>query len=98
MRRRPPIHFDRLAKGRMSGPVGNSPVRMSTAARLLRDAGCGASADELERDAKAAAPWCQQCQRATPDPVVALLGDRVAFACPHCSSPEILAKWESEAP
>jgi Zn ribbon nucleic-acid-binding protein len=71
---------------------------MSTAARLLREAGASASAEELERDAKIAAPWCPQCERAVPDPVVAILGDRVAFACPHCSSPEVLAKWKAEAP
>lgn len=55
---------------------------------------------ELESDARVAAPWCPKCERATPDPVMALAtvdGERrVAFACPWCSSPEILKRWEAE--
>lgn len=30
------------------------------------------------------------------DPVIAKLGSGVAFVCPWCSSPQILAAWEKE--
>lgn len=90
-------HFDRLQEGEIVGG-GPGPVRMSTAARLLREGGLDDAAAELERDAKVAAPWCQKCERKIDDPVIGIVGDRVAFACAHCSAPKVLAQWEAEAP
>ncbi len=88
-----PVHFEKQAEGSLAG---DGPVRMSTAARLLRAGGHEVQAAELEAEAKIAAPWCQQCERAIPDPVIGICGDRVAYACPHCSSPEVLARWKTE--
>ena len=30
------------------------------------------------------------------DPIVGLIGEQVAFICPWCSGPEMLAAWEAE--
>lgn len=89
----PPIHFKQQREGALAG---SGPVRMSTAARMLREKGAEKAATELEAEAKIAAPWCQKCERKIEDPVIGILGDRVAFVCPWCSAPEVLAKWEAE--
>lgn len=101
MRPRKAHRFDRMETGVLTNPNAKGPVRMSTAARLLRAQGQEAAAAELEAEAKVAAPWCIRCERSLPDPVIAILsegGGRVAYACPWCSGPDILAAWEAEAP
>jgi hypothetical protein len=85
-----------MVVGLIATAEATSVVRLSSAAKRLREIGATEGADELERDAKIAAPWCQKCGRKIDDPVVGILGDRVAFACPWCSSPEVLAAWEQE--
>ena len=91
-----PVQFDRVKQGVFEGPPGN--LRLSHALKSLREQGNGAMADELAQDAAKAAPYCPTCERKLEDPVVGILGQRVAFACPHCSGSAILAAWEAEGP
>lgn len=70
-------------------------VRYSTALQALRRVDTPAAAiAEFEND-KATAARCPE-HGALEDPVVGLLGDRVAFACPWCSGADVLAAWERE--
>lgn len=99
MRKLPAQHFREGGKlGLFTGTPGI--VRMSTAARMLREIGRHGDASEIEREARIAAPWCPQCGRKLEDPVVGMLntpdGPRMVYACPHCSGPDILAQWEAE--
>lgn len=69
-------------------------VRFSLAVRRLRAAGAHAAADELERD-RVVAAVCNVHGR-LPDPVICLVGERVAFACPDCSGALVKAQWLAE--
>ena len=72
-KKKPPIRFDQVRELRGSAETG-AIVRMSSFAKLMRDRGEDAAADELEREAKQVAPWCQGCGRKIDDPVVAIVG------------------------
>ena len=95
MRRRA-FQFDRVVQAEFVGGCAPTTVRMSTAVKKLRDQGLDEAADALIADAQKAAPWCPGCERKLDDPVIGLTHGRVAFACPHCSGPDILAQWEAE--
>ena len=90
-----PHRFERLKVATMSGAP--AVVRMSTILRKLREEGHDTEAAAVEDAAKAVlAGGCPNCGRAIDDPVVGVVPGDVAFACPWCSSPEVLAIWQRE--
>ncbi len=76
-----------------SGSTG--PVRYSTALKRLRAIPDNeAHVAEFERDKEIASVCVTHGKVA--DPVIGIVGDRVAFGCPWCSDPAILKAWEDE--
>ena len=91
--KRTPVNFERVHCGVFDGPP--EVVRYSTAVQRLRDKHAPQKAlDEFERDRQIAAI----CPTHGPiaDPIIGLLGDRVAFGCPECSSEDVQARYDSE--
>lgn len=76
-------------------------VRYSNALRNLRRHATPDRVAAFEADYEKFGSQCGTHGR-IPDPIVGILvttdGARVAFACPHCSGPEVLAAWENEPP
>ncbi len=75
---------------------GRGLVRMSSVLNQLRSHGGHAAADQVERDAKVAAVC--NTHGAIVDPIIGIIGDRVAFACPQCSSVEAKQAYDEELP
>lgn len=96
--RTPGIKLEKVAHAVFDGGKPES-LRFSTYVRGLRAQGLEASAAELEADQAKYGASCPT-HGALSDPVLGILGEgpaaRVAFACPQCSGPEILAAWEKE--
>ena len=102
-RSRKPTRFSQIRYGAFaaaSGPRGDrrppEKLRLSSALAGLRAMGEHEAADKLAAAAKEAAPFCPQCQRELPDPVIGLVPGNVAFACPWCSGEGVLRAWEAE--
>ncbi len=71
-------------------------LRFSRArASLVADGASPEALAELDRDKATAGSRCDT-HGELEDPIVGLLGGRVAFVCPWCSGPTILAAWEAE--
>ena len=76
-------------------PGSSGPVRYSTCLKRLRAIpGNEADVAEFERDKEIAAVCVTHGKVA--DPVIGIVGDRVAFGCPWCSDLAILKAWEEE--
>jgi hypothetical protein len=72
-------------------------LRYSTLLQMLRKHGC--PQDQYDDFVALKARVGSHCavHGELKDPVIAHAGgDQVAFICPHCSSPKILAAWEKE--
>lgn len=97
-----PIRFPKTKQGYLGKSLNDSfssappdVIRYSTTVKHLRASGTPEEhLEEYERDKQAAA----HCSEHGPidDPIIGLAGDRVAFACPWCSAPEMLRRWEEE--
>lgn len=83
------------AYGVFDGVETPETVRFSTVVRALRRQGNEAIAQKLEAEQKAVGSRCDTHGELA-DPVIGLLGDRVAFGCPWCSGSAVLAAWERE--
>lgn len=70
-------------------------VRFSTIIRSLRRQGAEDTARKLEEEQKAVGSYCALHGELT-DPVIGLLEDRVAYACPWCSGEAVREAWEKE--
>ncbi len=96
--KKPGVKFEAPQVGMMSGQPES--VRFSTYLALLKKRGTPqAVLAEFERDQFFYGSNCPT-HGELKDPVIGLVGTgpgmRVAFACPWCSSPEVLAAWEKE--
>ena len=90
------IKFDRVKAGTISGTTP-AAVRYSTAVRRARANGMSEeNLAALEADRKQFGASCP-VHGELADPVIGIVeGSMVAFACPHCSGPEVLKAWEDE--
>lgn len=70
-------------------------VRYSTSLSALRMQGADETAATLEKLKAEHGSLCA-VHGELKDPVIGILGDQVAFVCPWCSGPEILAAWTAE--
>lgn len=70
-------------------------LRFSSAVSALRNQGALDTLAELERLRELHGKRCPT-HGELKDPILAILGEQVAFICPWCSGPEILAAWEAE--
>lgn len=104
MTRKPGVKFNKVHHGvfaRRSGePRLPESLRFSTYLRALKKQGTPAEAiAEFESDKAKFGSNCP-VHGEMEDPVIALHGEgaerRVAFCCPWCSGPEVLAAWEKE--
>lgn len=99
--RKPGVRFNRVHQGVFARRAGaGSSLRFSTYARLLRANGMPPEVlAEFEREKAEFGSTCPT-HGTLEDPVIGIVGAgaemRVAFACPWCSSPEVLAAWERE--
>lgn len=101
MTRKPGVKFSKVHQGVFARRAdAGSSLRFSTYVRELRKTGATEEAlAEFESDK---AKYGSDCPThgTIEDPIIALAGEgaetRVAFACPWCSGPEILAAWEKE--
>jgi hypothetical protein len=70
--------------------------RFSTWLRALRRAGNHEAVAEFEKDQRECGSNCPTHGPLT-DPAIAIMPNKqVAFICPWCSSPDILAAWQKE--
>jgi len=90
------ISFDVQNSGRggRSFKTSDTPpvVRYSTALKRMRAE--GADTSEFERD-KTIGAVCPN-HGIIEDPIIGILSDRVAFACPWCSGATLFKTWEDE--
>jgi len=95
--KQPGVKLDRIAHAVFDAPPQS--LRFSTYVRGMRAQGLEASAAEFEADKAKYGSSCP-VHGELADPVIGMVGEgstaRVAFACPQCSGPEILAAWEKE--
>lgn len=90
-----PERFASVKLGLFAGRGVPTTLRYSSALRELRKQGAESAAKELERDKLAAGSSCPTHGELA-DPIVGILGNRVAFCCPWCSGADVLAAWEAE--
>lgn len=92
-----------LPPTRFSSPLygatdGTSYLRYSTALAQLRAAGHHEAVKVVVDLYEKCGNWCPT-HGALPDPIVLTMGtENIAFGCPYCSGPDILAAWEAEKP
>lgn len=75
------------------------PIRYSKLCAFVRDrGGTEASLIEFERDKNIACSVCPTCKGDLSDPIALLdvKNNRMVFACPACSAPNLRAQWERE--
>lgn len=91
-----PVNFGKARFGLMSIGGGGTILRYSSALRALRRMpnADGRAIKDFMRDKEIVA----RCDVHGPiaDPIVGICQGRVAFACPWCSGPELLAAWKKE--
>ena len=81
------------AEGLLTSKGG--PLRSSIIIERLHDQGNSESANRIAEMRDRVGRLCAIHGRLD-DPIIALLGPDVAFACPWCSAPDVLKKWEAE--
>lgn len=81
------------AKGLLESKGG--PLRSSLIIERLHDQGHSDSANRISELRDRVGRLCAIHGRLD-DPIIALLGEDIAFACPWCSDPEVLKQWEAE--
>lgn len=85
-----------VAEGYFDGPGMPETVRFSTAVRGLRRQGFEESALKLEELKRLHGSSCA-VHGTLEDPIIGTVPhDQVAFGCPWCSGPDMLAAWEKE--
>lgn len=70
-------------------------LRMSNALHRLRQQGSNASVAKILEDYEKVGNTCTVHGHLS-DPIITILGNRVAFGCPWCSDSAILRAWENE--
>jgi hypothetical protein len=95
------VGFDQVREAAAVGIRSDVPIRFSALVALVRSQGMDeAHIAEFEREKTIAGSTCPKCKVSLPDPIVFLDAKawRMVFACPHCSSPDVRARWEREGP
>jgi hypothetical protein len=70
-------------------------LRWSTAKRRLHDQGSDDVIAKIEAE-RAVAGTSSPTHGTLEDPIIAILGDRVAFVCPRCSGEDVQRAYEAE--